>query len=182
MLGHRPADDPAAEEVLHRGQVQPALTGLDLLDVRAPDPVRRVGPEVAADEIAERLNALHAHGAALAAPSLVRALQARQRHQPRHALLADTDPLPAQHRVHPRAAVAAAAGGVDLANALGQPRVGQLAVRRRPPGPRPVPGLRHAQQLAHQGDRQGAVGSLHRDVPVDGHRVSVSLAKRAVAA
>ena len=57
---HRPADDPAAEEVLHRGQIQPALAGLDLLDVRGPHPVRRVGPEVAADEVAERLNALHA--------------------------------------------------------------------------------------------------------------------------
>src|SRR5512144_3116979 len=67
VAGHRPADDPAAEEVLHRGQVQPTLAGLDLLDVRTPDPVGRVGTEVAADEIAEGLDPLHRHGAALAA-------------------------------------------------------------------------------------------------------------------
>jgi hypothetical protein len=40
MAIHRQADDPAAEEILHRGQVQPALGGLDLLDVRAPHAVR----------------------------------------------------------------------------------------------------------------------------------------------
>jgi hypothetical protein len=34
MAIHRPADDPAAEEILHRGQVQPALTGLDLLGAK----------------------------------------------------------------------------------------------------------------------------------------------------
>ena len=48
---HRPADDPAAEEILHRGQVQPTLTGPDLLDVRRPYAVRRVGPKVAGDEV-----------------------------------------------------------------------------------------------------------------------------------
>jgi hypothetical protein len=64
---HRPADDPAAEQVLHRREVQPPLTGADLLDVRAPDAVGSLGAEVAADEIAEWLHALHAHGAALAA-------------------------------------------------------------------------------------------------------------------
>jgi hypothetical protein len=89
---HRPADDPAAEEVLHRGQVQPALTGPDLLDVRAPHAVRRVGPEVAADEVTERLNALDRHRAALAPAPPVRALKARVAHQPRHALRAHADP------------------------------------------------------------------------------------------
>jgi hypothetical protein len=58
----------------------------------------------------------------------MRALQTRGAHQPRDALLSDPDPLAAQHRVHPRAAVAAARGGVDLADALGQPRVLKRAV------------------------------------------------------
>src|SRR3954468_2502940 len=43
---HCPADDPARVEVLHRGQIQPALAGLDLLDVRRPHAVGGVGPEV----------------------------------------------------------------------------------------------------------------------------------------
>jgi hypothetical protein len=58
---HRPADDPAAEEVLNRRQVQPALAGADLLDVRRPYAVNGIGVEVATDEVAERLNALHGH-------------------------------------------------------------------------------------------------------------------------
>jgi len=116
------------KEVLHRGQVQPALAGLDLLDVRGPHAVRCVGPEAAADEVTEGLNALHGHCAALASAPPVGALQARSAHQPRHALLADPDALPAQHRVHPGTAVAAAARRMDAANAIGQPRVRQRAV------------------------------------------------------
>jgi hypothetical protein len=75
---HRPADDPAAEEILHGSEVQPALTGTDLLDVRRPHAIRRVGSKVTADEVTERLDALHAHRATLAAP-LERDLQAAAR-------------------------------------------------------------------------------------------------------
>jgi hypothetical protein len=124
---HRPADDPAAEEILHGSEVQPALTGTDLLDVRRPHAIRRVGSKVTADEVTERLDALHAHRATLAAP-LERALQARRAHQPGDALLADRDALTRQHRVHARAAVATAAGRMDPSDALRQPRVGQLAI------------------------------------------------------
>jgi hypothetical protein len=85
-----PADDPAAEEVLHRREVQPPLTGLDLLDVRAPHAVRGIGREVAADEVTERINALGRAAHAPAPP--VGALQTRTAHQPRHALLAHTNP------------------------------------------------------------------------------------------
>jgi hypothetical protein len=177
---HRPADDPAAEEVLHGDQIQPALAGADLLDVRTPHAVRGVGPKIAADEVAERLDALHGHRAALATPT-VGALQAHLRHQARHALLTDPDPLPTQHRVHARAAVAATARGMNLTDPLGQPRIRQRTIRRRPPGPRPVPGLRDAEQLALQGDDH-SLGLLgFRDVPVDAHRVPVSRAKKAVA-
>ena len=101
---HRPADDPAAEQILHGGQLQPALAGLDLLDVRAPDAVRHGGTEVAADEVTERLNALDTSRAALAPAPPVRPLKGGRSHQSRHALLADLDARSAQHRVHPRAA------------------------------------------------------------------------------
>ena len=178
---HAPADDPAAEEILHRGEVQPALTGPDLLDVGRPHPVGRVRSEVAADEVTERLNAFHAGRAALPPPTLMSALKTRQRHQPDHPILADPDPLAAQHRVHPRAPVPATAGLVDRADPLGQPRVLKLTIRRRPTEPRVVPGLGHAEQLALQGDRMflGLLG--FRDMPVHSHRVSVSRAKKAVA-
>jgi hypothetical protein len=109
VLGHRPADDPAAEEVLHRGQVQPALTGVDLLDVGRPHAVRSLGTELTADEVTEGLHALDTDRAALAAAALVGSLKARQRHEPRDALLTHADALAAQHGVHPRAAIAPAA-------------------------------------------------------------------------
>jgi len=119
---HRPSDDPAAEEILHRGQIQPALTGPDLLDVRRPHAIGRLGPKVAADEITERLDPLYAHRTALAT-ALEGALQARRAHQPRDTLLTDRDALTRQHRVHARAAITAAAGGMDASDALSQPRV-----------------------------------------------------------
>ena len=178
---HRPAHDPAAEQILHRRQVQPALTGADLLDVGRPHLVGRVGPEVAADQVGERLDARHGHRAALAPPPAVGALQAGLAHQPRHALRAHPDPRASQHRVHSRAAVAAAARGVNRADALGQPGVMQGAIRRRPARPRPEARLRHAKQLALQGDRQFLGLRGFRDVPVNRHRVPVSRAKKAVA-
>ena len=180
MRVHAPADDPATEEILRRGEVQPPLAGPDLLDVRAPHVIGLAGPEVPADQVGERLNAGHPDRAPLAPPA-VRALEARQTHETLHALLADVDAFAGQHRVHARAAVPASAVLIDAADLLGQPRVGELPVRRRARTPRPIAGLGNPEQLAHQGDRVGAVGSLRRDMPVDTHRVSVSLANRAVA-
>src|ERR1700726_4248227 len=51
MIRHRPADDLAAVEVHDRGQIEPALIGLDVGDVGEPDPVRRGGGEVALKQI-----------------------------------------------------------------------------------------------------------------------------------
>jgi hypothetical protein len=116
------------KRILHGGEVQPALTGRDLLDVGGPHEVRRRRAKVTPDEVAEGLHAFHAHCAALTTPTPVRALQAGQRHQPRDALLPDMDPLAAQHRMHPRAAVAATARAVNRTDPLGQPRVAQLTV------------------------------------------------------
>src|SRR5262249_51933904 len=127
VLGHRPAHDPAAEQVLHGGEIQPALAGPGLLDVRAPHPVWGVGPEVAADEVAERLDTGDGHRAALAtAPEGT--LQARGAHQPRDAFLTDPDALTAKHRVHARAAVPTAARRVDPLDAIRKPGVAQLAI------------------------------------------------------
>jgi len=46
-----PADDLAAVEVHDRGQIKPALLGLDVGDVGEPDPVRRGGDEVALEQV-----------------------------------------------------------------------------------------------------------------------------------
>ena len=40
VIGHRPADDPAGEDVLDGGEVEPALPGAQVGDVGDPEPVR----------------------------------------------------------------------------------------------------------------------------------------------
>src|ERR1700722_4306152 len=51
MIAHRPADNPAAVQVHDGGQIEPALSGLDVGDVGEPDPVRRGGGEVAVEQV-----------------------------------------------------------------------------------------------------------------------------------
>jgi hypothetical protein len=58
--GHPPAHDPTAEAVKHRGEVQHALPGRDLLHIRTPQLVGRFGGEVAADQVRPGLHALDA--------------------------------------------------------------------------------------------------------------------------
>src|SRR5271170_636891 len=51
MICHRPADDLAAVEVHDRGQIEPALIGLDVGDVSEPDAVGRGGGEVPLQQV-----------------------------------------------------------------------------------------------------------------------------------
>jgi hypothetical protein len=51
VVAHRPADDPAAEDILDGGEKEEALPGLDVLEVAHPEPVRLRPGEVALDEI-----------------------------------------------------------------------------------------------------------------------------------
>jgi hypothetical protein len=51
MIRHRPADNLAAEEVHHHGEIEPALIGLNVGDIGEPDPVRRSGAEVASEAV-----------------------------------------------------------------------------------------------------------------------------------
>jgi hypothetical protein len=54
VVGHRPADDPPREAVGDGRRVEPALVGLDLLEVGDPQQVGRRRREVAADEVLGR--------------------------------------------------------------------------------------------------------------------------------
>src|SRR6266536_2653593 len=54
VVAHRPADDPAAEDVLDGGEEEVALPGLDVLQVADPEPVRLRTGEVAVDEVRRR--------------------------------------------------------------------------------------------------------------------------------
>src|SRR5947208_2164244 len=54
VVAHRPADDPAAEDVLDGGEEEKALPGLDVLEVADPEPVRLRPGEVTVDEVGRR--------------------------------------------------------------------------------------------------------------------------------
>src|SRR5262245_66623467 len=105
---HRPADRAAAETVEHRGEVELALPGRDLLDIGAPEAVRCGRVEVAPDQIGGRAHALHADRRLALAPLHV-AGETRAAHQPLNPLAADPQPLVAQIEMHPPRAVAVAA-------------------------------------------------------------------------
>src|SRR5215217_8906029 len=51
MVRHGPADDLAGRHVLDRGQVEEALAGWDVRDIRQPDRVRTLGDEVTAEQV-----------------------------------------------------------------------------------------------------------------------------------
>ena len=87
---HAPAGDQPAEAVDDRGQVQPSLPGAQVGDVRAPQPVGRLGVEVALDQVRRDAHARHAHGGAgLAGHG--DALEPRGAHQPLHPLSGHPD-------------------------------------------------------------------------------------------
>jgi len=59
VIGHRPAHDPAREDVLDSRQVEPALPGSEVGDVRDPEPIRALSRERAVDEVLADADAGH---------------------------------------------------------------------------------------------------------------------------
>src|SRR5436190_18526400 len=68
VVAHRPADDPAAVDVLNRREEEEALSGLDVLEVADPEPVRLGTREGTVDEVRGRRPFGVAHGCAWPAP------------------------------------------------------------------------------------------------------------------
>jgi hypothetical protein len=87
--------------------------------------------------------------------------------------------LLAQRGMDAASAVGATALAVDDGDPVGEPGVGESAIRRRPPLPGMEAEAGDAKQPAHQRDR--VVGLLRRDEPIQAHRVSLSFAKKAAA-
>ena len=131
VVGHAPANDPPGERVLDRGQVQPALPRPSIREVRDPQDVRRLGTELALDEVIGDANALHPDGC----PTALAGNKPRDPgllHEPLDPFAADLDAVRhPQLRMDPRAAVHLPVFGMDLLDLLRQPRVGELPVRRR---------------------------------------------------
>ncbi len=180
IVAHRPADDPAAEDVLDDGEEEEALAGLDVLEVADPEPVPLRPSEVAVDEVRRRGPFRVTHGRTHPAATAVGATDAELAHQPSDPLLADPDAVAElQLRVDPRRAVDLFRLDVDLADPLGELAVGELTLARRTPLPRVVALTRHTDHAAQQGD--GELCGLSLDEPEPRHGRSVSLAKKAAA-
>jgi len=103
VVAHRPADDPAAEDVLEGGEEEEALPGLEVFEVADPEPVRLRAGEVAVDEVRGRVSLRVADRRARPAATAVGAADAELAHQPCDTLLADPDAVDElQLRVDPR--------------------------------------------------------------------------------
>ena len=88
---HRPAHHPAAEQVDHHSQKQPALVGWDVGDVAGPRPVRRGHRKVAIQQVGCDRQAVSAVGCGNAEASLAAGADPVLLHEPLHTLLADAD-------------------------------------------------------------------------------------------
>ena len=180
VVAHRPADDPTAEHVLDGGEKEEALSGLDVLEVADPEPVRLRAGEVAVDEVRRRVTLRVTHGRPHTAPTAIGTTNAELLHQPCDAFLADRDPIAERELgVDPRRTVDLFRLDVDLTDPLGQLAVGELSRARRPALPGVVALTRDADDPAQQGD--GELCGLSLDEPEPRHGRSVSLAKKAAA-
>jgi hypothetical protein len=146
-----PAHHPPGERVAHAGQPQSALPGGDARDVGHPQPVGRVGVEVAVDQIRCRCGRRVAAGAAAAALAHERALQAGLAHQPLHPLAADPDALAAQLGMDLGRPIGAAGVGVDAFDLLAKPDLLDVAQAGMAPALKP-PVERRDGNLQHPED------------------------------
>lgn len=170
---HRPADDPSAEQIFDRRQVQPALARRDRDDVGDPDPIGRGRVEASCHPIRGRPEPTRS--LAPATPADVDALDPGGAHQPSDALAVHPHSFRAQFRRDPGSAVGATRGLVDLPDPPRECPVVHDAPRWR--ASRPVVERRGGDPemtTQHLGSERGP---LRGDEPVDAHPVSLSLAK-----
>jgi hypothetical protein len=177
VVAHRPAHDPPRVDVLHRGQEQEPLPGLDVFQVAHPQLIRCLPRELAVDQVRRRWLRRLADSGAQPAATTVRTAQPGRSHQPGDPLLADPNAMiVAQVKQDPRRAIRLVGLRVDLADPCQKRRVLDASLTRRSPlpGVEALPG--HPDRLAQQGDRK--LCSLRLDEPKPHLGPSVSLAKK----
>ena len=178
--GHRPADDLTRERVLDGGEVQPALAGPQVGDVSDPQHVRASGGTARSTRsvagVIPGIRIVVFHRFRGLTPEIPAAFINRAtRLRPTR--------IPCSMRSSAwilGAPVHASAVLVDLLDLLGQPRVAERPVRRRPALPVMKAGPADPEHAAHHGD--GIVRLLRGDQRVRlAYRPSSSLAKKTAA-
>ena len=152
VVGHRPANHPAAEDIQDHGQVQPARPGRDVGDVRGPHPIRCRRREPPPDQVWGR-SGLRVPSSQPSTPAPVTPNQPGGPHQP-------SDPFAAHLHtvVQPElgvdawGAVGGPAAGMDGPDLLGELLVGDRSGRGWPALPGVEARVRHTQHAAQLGD------------------------------
>ena len=170
----RPAHDPSAEGVDHRGAVDPPVFRAMLRDVAEPEPVRLVRAELSLHEV------LVSRGVGLPSTAFAPMRhpgQAIEAHQPGNALLADVNAEPEpQLGEHPRGPIGAARVAVNLPDHRRERLISDRPWRRRARRPLVVAGLRDLQEPAGHRDGDTVSGEL-MDQPEPYFGSTFSLAK-----
>lgn len=104
VIGHCPTDNAPAVSIEYDGKVQKASPGWDVRDVRNPELVRTIGPEITVDEIGSWSGIATANGCCGRFPSRS-AENSAFAHKSRNALPGDRKAIFAKFEMNARAAV-----------------------------------------------------------------------------
>ena len=176
---HRPAHDPAAENIKHHREVEKPGPGRDVGDIGDPQAIGLRRDEVALDQIGRRPRAAIAHRGvdplAPADPDQTGLFQ-----QPRHPLAPDLMPSAREFGVDPWRAIGRARALMNRAHAKAELRIGAAARRGRPLAPRIEAAGGDAQYPAHRRDPITGLIRTHELERRDGSE-PVSVANQAAA-
>ena len=159
MVGHRPADDPAAPDIHDDRQIEEARRGRDVGDVGDPQLVRAGGLEVAVHQIGRGSGLFVALRRDRAAAPAAGADQTGRAHQPGNPLAAVPLSGGPQLGMDTRCPIGLPRADVHRLDP-GQQRLIRSGMRRgRAMTPGIVAGLRHAEHACHHGRSESRPGS-----------------------
>ncbi len=127
MLAHRPADDFSGEQIEDHGQVEPALAGRDVGDIRQPDLIGLLGHEIPIQQVGRDRQGMLAVGRAHAIAARRVSPDAMPAHHPLDPLAADGLALGTQLGMNTRCPISAPVLGMNPPDIAQQFAIGDLA-------------------------------------------------------
>jgi hypothetical protein len=127
MIAHRPANHFAREQVEDHGQVEPALAGRNVGDIRQPDLIRLLGREIPIQQGGCDRQGMLAVGRTHAIAALRVSPDAVPAHHPLDPLAADTLAVGTQFGVDTRCPLSAPVLGMNPSDIDQQLTIGDLA-------------------------------------------------------